>query len=101
MATLTLSATDNMGVTGVRVSNSARLQDVGGKAGAQQQLRRAADVDGNPVTVRWSLTDLFHGGSNAVSAKTVYVQWRDAQGNWSPVASDTIPLPAKSRVSAV
>jgi hypothetical protein len=90
MVTLTLSATDNVGVTGVRISNSARLEEAGGEAGAQQWLTRGADVDGNPATVRWSLTDLFYGWSNAVGAKTVYVQWRDAQGNWSPVASDII-----------
>lgn len=90
MVTLTLSATDNVGVTGVRISNSPTLEEVGGDAGAQQRLMWGADVDGDPGTVRWSLTDLFYGGNNAVGTKTVYVQWRDAQGNWSPVASDTI-----------
>jgi hypothetical protein len=92
MVTLTLSATDNVGVTGVRISNSPMLEEVGGDAGAQQWLMRGADVDGNPGTVRRSLTDLFYGGNNAVGTKTVYVQWRDAQGNWSPVYTDTIVL---------
>jgi hypothetical protein len=63
MVTLTLRTTDNMGGTGVRTPNSASLEDVDGEAGAQQQPTHAADTAGNPVTVPWPLTDLFHGGS--------------------------------------
>jgi hypothetical protein len=92
MVTLTLTATDNVGVTGVRVSNSAwtdAWDDPGGD-GTQWVLARAEDIDGATATVRWSLTDLYRGGSNDDGTKRVYAQWRDEQGNWSPVASDTI-----------
>jgi len=91
MVTLTLAGTDNVGVTGVLVSNSSRVDEgVSPDAGPQQLLSDAESLDGNPGTVRWSLTDLFRGGNNAGGTKTVYVQWRDEQGNWSAVASDSI-----------
>ena len=90
MVTLTLQATDDIGVTGVRVSNAPALDDMEAEAGPQRVLMWAEEIDGNPTTVRWSLTDLYRGGNNAAGTKTVYVQWRDAQGNWSPVASDAI-----------
>ncbi len=90
MVTLTLSATDNVGVTGVLISNSPTLEDRVADAGPQRTLMWAEQLEGNPGTVRWSLTDLVRGGNNSGGAKTVYVQWRDAQGNWSAVASDTI-----------
>jgi hypothetical protein len=93
MVTLTLSATDNIGVTGIRVSNSPMVDawgDLSGKRSTQWVLSRAEDIEGNAATVRWSLTDLYRGGNNAGGTKTVYVQWRDEQGNWSPIASDTI-----------
>jgi len=96
MVTLTLTATDNVAVTGVRVSNSPARNAWRHPSGAGTQwvLTHAEDIEGNfqgdPVTVRWSLTDLYRGGTNAGGTKTVYAQWRDAQGNWSPLASDTI-----------
>lgn len=53
-------------------------------------LADAEDIDGNPSSLEWSLTDIYRGGSYPGGTKTVYVQWRDAQGNWSPIASATI-----------
>ncbi|WP_200207479.1 hypothetical protein [Micromonospora coerulea] len=93
LVTLTLNATDNARVTGVRVSNSPAVDawsDPSGNGGTQSVLRNAEDLDGNPAAVAWSLTDLYRGGTNDGGTKTVYAQWRDEQGNWSPVASDTI-----------
>jgi hypothetical protein len=91
MATLTLTASDNVGVTGVQISNSPRVEPADTPDGGPQQVLWSAEqLDGNPGTVRWSLTDLFRGGNNVSGTKTVYVQWRDEQGNWSPVASDSI-----------
>ncbi|HZM77183.1 MAG TPA: hypothetical protein VFC19_15735 [Candidatus Limnocylindrales bacterium] len=93
LVTLTLSATDNVGVTGVRVSNSPTLTDTadpGGGGVTQWILARAEEIEGNAGSITWSLTDLYRGGTNDGGTKTVYAQWRDAQGNWSPVASATI-----------
>ncbi|HEX7744940.1 MAG TPA: fibronectin type III domain-containing protein, partial [Micromonosporaceae bacterium] len=93
MVTLSLTATDNVKVAGVRVSNSPAVDlydDPSGNGGNQWVLRGAEEIDGNATTVRWSLTDLYRGGNNDSGTKTVYAQWRDEQGNWSPIASDTI-----------
>lgn len=93
MVTLSLQAADNVKVTGVRVSNSPAVDaysDPSGKGGTQWVLRGAEELDGNTTTVRWSLTDLYRGGNNDGGTKTVYAQWCDEQGNWSPIASDTI-----------
>src|SRR6266498_2638304 len=80
MVSLTLSATDNVGVTGVLISNSPTMEDRDGDAGVQHTLRLAEPLDGSPSTVHWSLTDLYRGGNNVGGTKTVYVQWQDAQG---------------------
>jgi hypothetical protein len=90
MVTLTLTASDNIGVTGLLISNSPTMEQRNGDAGSQDTLMWAEPLDGNPSTVRWSLTDLYRGGNNASGTKTVYVQWQDSQGNWSAVASDSI-----------
>ena len=90
MVTLTLHATDNVRVTKVRLSNSPYVDIGSNPGGVQWPLRSAEQLDGNPTTVRWSLTDLYRGGNNDDGTKTVYAQWCDEQGNWSPVASDTI-----------
>jgi hypothetical protein len=70
-------ATDpGSGVSLVRLSNSSALS--GGL------LTSGTTVTyGTPIT--WTLT-------SGEGTKTVYVQWRDAKGNWSAPKSDTIKL---------
>ena len=36
------------------------------------------------LRTQWSLADPDHGGSTATGDRTVYVQWGDGRGNWSP-----------------
>jgi Bacterial Ig-like domain len=71
--TLTLTASDRApatGVTAVRISNTASA------------LTSATWTPYAPTT-HWTLT-------SGAGTKTVYVQYRDASGNPSPVAQDTI-----------
>jgi glucose/arabinose dehydrogenase len=69
--TLTLSATDAVtSVTQVRFSNSGNSYST---------------AEAFAPTKTWTL-------SNAAGTKTVYAQFRDAAGNWSTAATDTIVL---------
>src|SRR4030095_12518005 len=70
-ATLTLSATDTQGaVTQMRFSNTGRS---------------FSTAEGYATTKTWTLT-------NGAGTKTVYVQFRDAAGNWSGSFTDSIVL---------
>jgi hypothetical protein len=40
--------------------------------------------------VDWSFTDPAYGGVAGDGVHTVYVQWQDGSGTWSPVASATV-----------
>lgn len=71
--TLSLSATDNVGVTGIRLSNNPSF------AGSVQEPYK--------ITRDWTLNS-----GNGI--KTVYVRFYDAIGNASEVYSDTITLTA-------
>ncbi|MBA2558066.1 MAG: fibronectin type III domain-containing protein, partial [Chloroflexi bacterium] len=73
----------------------------GGSGVAQLRLSNSSEIDGNGLLVAgstmaysspvsWPLTDATLGGSTANGPKTVFVQWQDAAGNWSGVASDDI-----------
>lgn len=67
----------------MRISNSPEVS--GG---------RLVHATGEPYkpTRRWSLTDPDNGGVPGTGEKTVYVQYRDLAGNWSPVFSDSIQV---------
>jgi chitodextrinase len=70
-ATLTLSATDTQGaVTQMRFSNTGSS---------------FSTAEGYATTKTWTLT-------NGAGTKTVYVQFRDAAGNWSGSFTDSIVL---------
>lgn len=68
--TLTLSATDNVGVTGMKISNDGSTWST---------------VSAFSTSQAWVLT-------TGDGVKTVYVMYADAAGNWSTAISDTITL---------
>jgi hypothetical protein len=70
-------------ITVVRVSNVATMS--GGL------LAKSSE---HPYTtpLTWDLSDAATGGTAGDGIKTVYVQYRDAAGNWSAVQSDSIRL---------
>ncbi len=75
--TIGVPATDpGSGMSLVRLSNSPTTADGVLTTGTTYTYNAA---------IAWTLT----GGDEV---KTVYAQWRDAAGNWSPVTSDTIVL---------
>lgn len=75
--TIGVPATDpGSGMSLVRLSNSPTTADGVLTTGTTYTYNAA---------IAWTLT----GGDGV---KTVYAQWRDAAGNWSPVTSDTIVL---------
>jgi Bacterial Ig domain len=67
----------------VRVSNSPTTT-----GGLLNKARETAYVSG----ISWNVTDQGYGGTPADGTKAVYVQFRDAAGNWSPVKTDSIVL---------
>ena len=70
-------------ITHVRVSNVPTTS--GG-------LLSKALTTGYASPLAWDLTATAYGGTANDGLKTVYVQYRDGAGNWSPVFSDTIRL---------
>lgn len=52
-------------------------------------LKRGITMPVRP-TLRWDLADSTYGGSGKPGVRRVYVQFRDAAGNWSKVVSDRI-----------
>lgn len=73
-----------------------------GSGAAFVRLSNAPDLDAAgalihgrtyPVTaeIAWSLSDASVGGSESPTPRTVYVQWRDVAGNWSPVVAEPAP----------
>jgi len=42
--------------------------------------------------ISWALDDPATGGSTAKGTRTVYAQWRDVSGNWSPVAKKSFDV---------
>jgi spore germination protein YaaH len=67
------------GAVYVRLSNQATT-DASGLLSAGRTYPAAAEIP-------WQLDDPATGGSNSTGARTVYGQWRDVSGNWSPVSS--------------
>lgn len=96
-----ISATDSTAPTGTvsinggaattsttSVSVAVPATDTGGSGVSLVSLSNAADMSGSTTyaymtPIAWTLTA-------GEETKTVYAQWRDAKGNWSAVASDTI-----------
>ncbi|MGI8703951.1 MAG: fibronectin type III domain-containing protein [Candidatus Limnocylindrales bacterium] len=79
-------ATDNVGVTTMRLSNSPATTDGVLTSGANYVYRASSPV------ASWSLAATAYGGSTTNGARAVYVQWADAAGNWSAVKNDMIIL---------
>ncbi len=78
-------ATDTgSGLSQIRLSNSSITS--GGL------LSKAKVITYTTTAISWSLTNATYGGTPSAGTKTVYAQWRDAAGNWSPVKSDSIFL---------
>jgi hypothetical protein len=78
-----LGRDDISGVTQIRLSNDGSTwstpQAYTGKESTAQALA-------------WNLTNSTYGGNNSDGTKTVYVQFKDAVGNWSASETDTIVL---------
>jgi spore germination protein YaaH len=70
---------DGSGPILMNVSNSAAT-NAGGLLSAARMFPAAPQI-------QWPLDDPTVGGSNATGQRTVYAQWRDVAGNWSPVSS--------------
>ncbi len=78
-----LGRDDISGVTQLRFSNDGN---------AWSLAQAYTGKESNTQTIAWSLTDPAYGGNNIDGTKTVYVQLKDATGNWSAAESDTIVL---------
>lgn len=70
---------DGSGAVFVRLSNVATTS-ADGVLSAGRTFPAATEIP-------WSLADPDTGGSSATGSRTVYAQWRDVAGNWSPVSS--------------
>lgn len=90
VVSLSVPASDKSGVSQVRLSNSPKT------SGGVLQLHRTYAYSSR---VTWDLADTATGGSRTAGARTVYVQWKDKAGNWSPVALDSIRLSLPSEES--
>ncbi len=91
---LSLPASDTAtGVADVRISN--RPETSGGLL--SYGLSREWTATPQP----WSLADAAYGGSTANGTRSVYAQFRDGAGNWSPVYQDTIVLDTVAPTVAV
>lgn len=73
---------DVSGVDAVRISNNGT---------AWSQLSYTGK-DSIPMETSWNLANTAYGGSSALGAHTVYVQFHDASGKWSSTVTDTINL---------
>jgi hypothetical protein len=90
---LSLPAADALtGVSDVRISN--RPETSGGV------LTYGWTREWTATPQPWSLTDSAYGGSTANGTRSVYAQFRDRAGNWSPVYQDTIVLDTVAPVMA-
>jgi hypothetical protein len=81
---------DVSGVDSVRISND-------GVSWSQQSY---TGRDSIPMEVSWNMADPRYGGSSALGAHTVYVQFHDASGKWSGTITDTISLVSCAQSSA-
>lgn len=72
------------------VSVAVPATDTGGSGMSLVRLSNAADMS-NPTTYAYT-TPISWTIPSGDGVKTVYVQWRDAAGNWSATANDTINL---------
>ena len=90
---LSMPASDNAtGVADVRISN--RPETSGGL------LSYGLTLEWTATPQPWSLVGSAYGGSTANGTRSVYAQFRDGAGNWSPVYQDTIVLDTVAPVVA-
>lgn len=108
---MTLPASDSTPPSGTAVINggaastdsptvtmTVSASDTNGSGMALVRLSNSNSVDGNGVLDGAGSTSYTYTSSIAwtmtsdIGVKTVYAQWRDAAGNWSAPASDTIQL---------
>lgn len=78
---LAVPATGSAAITNVAISNSGATS--GGLLSSAQVLAYATPLS-------WNLSDVATGGTSATGTHTVYAQWKDANGVWSAIASDSI-----------
>jgi N-acetylneuraminic acid mutarotase len=78
---LDVPATGSASITNVAISNS------GATSGGQLSTSRLFTYQ---TPVAWDLSDAVTGGTGATGVHTVYAQWKDADGTWSAVSSDSI-----------
>jgi hypothetical protein len=71
---------DVSGVDQVRISND----------GVTWNTRTYGGSGSSPMSVAWDLADTRYGGSTQTGTRTVYVQFHDRSGKWSPTITDTI-----------
>jgi hypothetical protein len=85
-----IPATDLHGILAVRISSSPdTTNQCGGGCATLEDAYETVDPGTNGV-IPFDLTRPEYGGSATEGARTVYAQWQDGVGNWSPVSSDTI-----------
>jgi hypothetical protein len=71
---------DVSGVDQVRVSND----------GVNWATYTYGGAGSTPMLISWDLADARYGGTTTGGTRTVYAQFRDASGKWSPTEIDTI-----------
>jgi hypothetical protein len=83
-----IPATDPHNIIAARLSSSPATTNQ--CAGGCATLDAAYEVAAPGPDVAFDLSRAQFGGSLAEGGRSVYVQWQDGVGNWSPVASDSI-----------
>jgi hypothetical protein len=73
---------DVSGVDQVRLSNN----------GSNWATYSYTGVQSTAMNISWDLAERAYGGSAANGTRTVYAQFRDRTGKWSPTITDTITL---------
>jgi hypothetical protein len=80
------------------VSVAVPATDTGGSGMSLVEVSNAADMSGSTTYVY--TTPISWTIPSGDGVKTVYARWRDAKGNWSAVANDTITLNTTSEIVA-
>jgi Tol biopolymer transport system component len=87
-----IPATDAHGVLAVRLSSSpATTNHCTGGCATLDEAYEIVDPGPNGV-IPFDLSFVDFGGTATEGLRTVYAQWQDGVGNWSPVTSDTIVI---------
>jgi hypothetical protein len=67
-----------------------RLSDSPATTAGVLDFGRTFPYQSGGALVNWSFTDPAYGGDPGDGPHTVYVQWQDGSGTWSPVTSATV-----------